>query len=114
MTALTATTLQGKGSRAAVENTLTASDTFTVEQGKKCLMILFNPSGGSIVANFDSDLPNFDLPEVAFSVNASTGMAITVAAGDWRIVNLEESYLFLNGQCTITGGTGLRCWILKE
>lgn len=114
MAALTETTLQGKGSRAAVENILTASDTFNVEKGKKCLMILFNPSGGSIIANFDSNLPNFELPEVAASINASTGMALSVPSGEWRLVNLEESYLFLNGPCTINNGTSLRCWILKE
>jgi hypothetical protein len=114
MAALTATTLQGGGSRACTENTLTSSDTFTIDPAKRAFMVLFNPTGSTITPTISSTLPAFDLPGSMVSVNPSTGVAVAVLAGEWRVINLTESYRMLDGACTIASGTSLRCWIFKE
>lgn len=114
MAALTTTTLQGGGSRAVTENTLGSSDTFTIENGKRAFMILFNPTGGTITPTLSSGLANFNIPDAMISVNASTNFTVAVLAGEWRLINLTESYRLVDGTVTITSGTSLKCFIFKE
>ena len=114
MAALTATTLQGGGSRAVTENTLTSSDTFTIDHGKRAFLILYNNTGSTITATLSSGLSNFSIPGAMITVNASTNFTVAVLAGEWAIVNLTESYRLVDGTVTITGGTDLRAFLFKE
>lgn len=114
MAALTTTTLQGGGSRAATENTLTSSDTFAIEHGKQAFMILFNPTGSTVTPVLSSGLPSFAIPDMMATINPSNNFTVAVTAGEWRLVNLTETYRMVDGSVTIASGTGLKCWIFKE
>lgn len=108
MAAIATTTSQGSGQRTAVANTLSASDTFAYTYGVGQLLILFNPTGGTITPTIVGDTAvNFTPAETGVVVGASAGHQVAVLAGQMVVINLDEEYRLLSPTNTITAGTGL-------
>ncbi len=108
MAAIATTTSQGSGQRTAVANTLTASDTFAYTQGAGQLLILFNPTGGTITPTIVGDTAwNFTPPDVGIPTPVLAGFSIPVTAGQCIVINLDEERFLHSPTNTITAGTGL-------
>ena len=115
MAALNSTTMQGQGQRAMTANSLTASDTFPFEVGKDAILLLFNPTGGTITPTITGDTAvNFPAPGLGLSLNVTSGLPVAVPAAAWIVVNLEENYRYLSPTNTITAGTGLIAFLLQN
>ena len=108
MAAIATTTSQGSGQRTAVANTLTASDTFAYENGKGQLLMLFNPTGGTITPTIVGDTAwNFTPAELGFAHNVTGGISPAILAGQMIVINLDEERFLHSPTNTITAGTGL-------
>lgn len=111
MAALTQTSKSGPNSRVANVNTLTASDTITYAQGQGQEIFFHNPTGGSITAVITGSAAVTGYPPGGGQLNYATGLNVIVPAGASRIVVCDNVQGFLQGNITITGGTGLMCWV---
>lgn len=103
------TSIDGKqtGQFVATGVTLTASDTITLNPDRKQLLVLHNSTAGALTATLaGSAATTADLPGYG-SVNVAAGYAITVAPNTAKAVKLADVALYLQGNITITGGTGL-------
>ncbi|MDZ4393864.1 hypothetical protein [Cypionkella sp.] len=108
MAAIATTTSQGSGQRTAVATTLGASDTFAYEYGKGQLLMLFNPTGGTINPTIVGDTAwNFTPAEVGIPTPVLAGYSPAVLAGQMIVINLDEERFLHSASNTITTGAGL-------
>lgn len=107
MAAIASINAQVAGSFTAALTTLTASDTITFDPRKRQLLVLRNPTGGSLTLNIDGDggttvtfpgLPN---------VSVASGFSIVVPASESRAVVLSTIAAYCQGVVTLTGASGL-------
>ncbi|KTT17965.1 hypothetical protein [Pseudacidovorax intermedius] len=98
----------------ATGQTLTASDSLTVNPDRKQLLVLTNGTASTITATLlGSTATAADLPGYGGSVSLSAGYPIAVAANTAQAVELADIALFLQGNVTITGGTGLNAKLFE-
>jgi hypothetical protein len=107
MAAIASISVTRDGDFAAALATLGADDTITFTPGKAQLLVLRNPTGGTLVATVDGTTSTtVNAPGVG-TVDVSGGKAISVGAGLSRAVLLSSISAYCSGVVHITGGTGL-------
>ena len=113
MATIVKTLTTGSGSRAMVETTLTASDTFTYEAGQ--LLILRNGTGGGLTVTIDgaggTTVPVAGIGAVSVATGYSTGV---IAAGAAVVIPLDTIAAYLQGAIAVTGGTGISASLLGK
>lgn len=88
--------------------TLSASDTLTFSQGSRQQLFLYNPTAGLLTATLiGSTATTVSVPGYGGTVSVAGGKAIPVAANSSVLVDLDDIYAYLQGNVTVTGGTGL-------
>lgn len=117
MAVIAPTTMQGGGQRTAIPTTLTAADTLAYISNSEQIVLLYNPTGGTISVTFrGTDTVAFAVPgtgDITFS--ATTGIC-NCLAGEMSLVNLDEMRLFLlsaTNTVNVTGGTGVIAYLLN-
>lgn len=107
MAAITSIDARQVGAFAAALTTLGADDTITVAPGKKQLLVLRNPTGGTLTGTIDGSTgTTVSVPGLG-AVDVSSGKAIPVAAGLSVAVVLSTISAYCQGVVHITGGAGL-------
>jgi hypothetical protein len=96
------------GSFVANEVTLNASDTITFNSTKQQLLVLRNPTGGSLTATIDGADGTTVTPPGLGTVSVAAGYAIAVPAGESRAVVLGSISAYCQGVVAVTGGAGLK------
>lgn len=96
------------GSFTANESTLSASDTITFSAAKLQLLVLRNPTGGSLTATVDGDGGTSVAVPGLGSVSVAAGYAIVVPAGESRAVLLKSISAYCQGTVSITGASGMK------
>lgn len=87
--------------------TLTADDTITFNASRKQLLVLRNPTGGSLTATIDgTGGTTVNVPGLG-SIDVSAGKGITVGAGLSRAVVLSQFSQYCQGVVHITGAAGM-------
>lgn len=95
------------GDFAAAISTLSADDTITFNAAKKQLLVLRNPTGGSLTATVDGSTgTTVNVPGVG-ALDVSGGKAIVVGAGLSRAVVLSSISAYCQGVVHITGAAGM-------
>lgn len=107
MPALTAVLIKQSGNTPANFTLLDGSDTFTVSQSANQSLILTNPTEGAITLT----MIGADAPTTTFCTGVGavpvTPESVTVDPSDTVSVYLSSLRTKLNGEVTITDGTGL-------
>ena len=114
MANIVSTTLQGAGSRVVTRTTLTASDTFTFNNGKAPILILDNITAGALTVTIDGSggttVPVPGIGDVSVASGVTTG---SIAAGVCVAIPLESIFQYLQGTIAVTGGTGIRATLVE-
>lgn len=100
------------GATSLTRTTLSASDTLAYVKGTNMQMYLANNTGGSLTATLvgDAAAATYVVPGTGgalLSPAPSAGKAIVVAANGSVEISLDDLSLYLQGNITVTGGTGL-------
>jgi hypothetical protein len=107
MAAIASINASQNGAFAAAISTLSADDTITFDARKKQLLVLRNPTGGSLTATLDGDGgTTVSVPGIG-PVSVSAGLAIAVGAGLSVAVVLSTVKHYCQGVVHLTGGAGL-------
>lgn len=117
MAALTPTTMQGGGQRTGTPNTLTAADTFTYVPNTGQLLLLYNPTGGTITPKIrGTDTVNITGGGLGDQVLNPSQMDVAVPTLETVAINLDESRMYLTSvtnTVNITAGTSLIAVLLN-
>jgi hypothetical protein len=105
MAAIASINASQTGSFAAALTTLSASDTITIAPGKKQLLVIRNPTGGSLTLKIDGDGGStVNAAQLGLgSVTVSAGYDIVVGAGLSVAVVLGTISAYCQGVVTLTG-----------
>lgn len=95
------------GSFAAALTTLGSSDTITFNAKKKQLLVLRNPTGGSLTLKIDGDGGTTVAVNGIGAVSVSGGYDIVVGAGLSVAVILSTIKHYCQGVVTLTGASGM-------
>lgn len=107
MAAIASINAQVAGSFTAALTTLSASDTITFDTRKKQLLVLRNPTGGSLTLTIDGDGGTTVTYPGLPAVSVSAGYSIAVPAGESRAVVLSTISAYCQGAVTLSGAAGL-------
>ena len=103
MAAISSINAQVAGAFAAALTTLSSSDTITFDARKKQLLVVRNPTGGSLTLKIDGDggttVTHPGLP----AVSVSGGYDIIIPAGESRAVVLSTIAAYCQGVVTLSG-----------
>ena len=116
MAVLNPTSLAGPGVRAVTELTLTTSDTFVYDASRpNGLLYLRNPTAGALTPTITGSTASATILVAGYgNVSAAAGYPVgSIAAGGARVIPLDTICLYLEGNITITGGTGLVASFLR-
>lgn len=107
MSAIASIAVVNTGSFAAALATLTSDDTITFDPKKKQLLVLRNPTGGSLTATIDGADGTTVAVAGLGTVSVAGGYAIVVGAGLSVAVLLSSIASYCQGVVHITGGPAL-------
>ena len=91
----------------SARTTLSADDTITFDTTKKQLLVLHNPTGGSLTATLDGTGGTTAYAPGIGNVDVSSGLGITLAAGASKSVLLSSVSAYCQGVVHLTGGAGI-------
>jgi hypothetical protein len=115
MATITPTSMQGSGSRAVTETTMTSSDTFTYVPMTGQILIIRNTSGGSITPVIDgADGVSTPFAGVGSVALQSGYFFAAMGAGVVRAVNLDDIFEYLQGTIAVTGCSGATATLLNN
>lgn len=114
MAVITATNMQGAGSREVNVTVLGASDTFVYNPSKNPVLILNNITGGALTPNIDGDGgSSVSCPGIG-SVDVSGGYDVpSIGAGEVHAIPLNSISAYLAGTITVTAGDGIEAALLE-
>lgn len=115
MATITATNMQGSGSRTVVSTTLTGTaDTFTYNEGKSPVLVISNPTAEAISPVIDGNGSTSVPVRGVGSVDVSGGYAVGSIAADGVVaIPLKSIREYLKGTIAISTGDGLVCQLLE-
>lgn len=112
MAAITTQLITQDGSFAITMSTLTASDTITYSANE--YILFHNPTGGSLTAKVKGSSATTKQVDGVGLVSLSAGVDVTVAAGAYKVLNVNSRKEFMAGTAvTITGAAGLTAAVLQ-
>lgn len=91
------------GSFTATPTTLSSSDTITYTASRKQLLVVTNPTGGSLTLKIDGDAGTTVNSPGLGPVTVSGGYDIVIPAAATRAVVLSTVSAYLQGVVTLTG-----------
>ena len=103
MPAITSIEANAIGDFSAPITTLTASDTITFNPGRVQLLVIRNPTGGSLTLKIDGDAGTTVAVPGLGNVSVAGGYDIIVGAGLSRAVRLSTISSYCQGVVTLTG-----------
>lgn len=107
MSAIASINAAQQGAFVAAVATLTSDDTITYKPSKKQLLVLTNPTGGTLTATLDgADGTSVVVPGLG-SVSVAAGLAIALTAGQSKAVVLSTVSAYCKGVVHLTGGAGI-------
>ncbi len=107
MAAISSISVVRTGDFSAPLTTLGSSDTITFDSRKTQLLVLRNPTGGSLTLKIDGDGgTTVNVPGVGV-VSVSGGFDIVVGAGLSRAVELSKISAYCQGVVTLSGASGM-------
>jgi len=113
MATITSIDASGQGVFASAHTTLTADDIITFAPTRKQLLVLSNPTGGSLTATLDGAAGNtVNAPGVG-PVSVSAGLAIVLPAGECKSVVLGTVSAYCQGVVHLAGGAGIRAQLFN-
>lgn len=102
-------------SRQATVTTIGASDTFNYTAGTGQILILRNPTGGTLTPVIDGGFGTIYPIEGIGGRSVSGGLpSLSITAGQVKIVPLDTVKAYLQGTITITSGTGLQAILISN
>lgn len=108
MAAIASIDASALGHFAAALTTLSASDTITIRAGKKQLLVLRNPTGGTLTLKIDGDGASAAYPVPgAAAIDLTGGYDIAVGTLVSRAVMLNTISAYTVGTVTLTGASGM-------
>jgi hypothetical protein len=107
MAAIASIAVVNTGSAAAALTTLGADDTITRNTRKIQLLVLRNPTGGSLTVTIDGDGGTTVAVQGIGSVSVAGGYAIVVAAGASAYVLLSAVDAYTKGVVHLLGAAGM-------
>ncbi|KZY05267.1 MULTISPECIES: hypothetical protein [unclassified Sulfitobacter] len=115
MATITATDAGASTAATATQITLDgAGDTFAYTPNKRALLVLRNPTAGSLSPVIDGDGASTVGVAGVGAVDISGGYAVgSIPVGAARVVRLDAISAYLAGTIAITGGTGLVATLLE-
>lgn len=106
MPAIAATNVGGSGARVAAATTLDGTDSFVYSAG--AILILRNPTAGSLSPVIDGDGASTVPVRGVGNVNIASGYAVgSIGVGAQVAIPLDSIRAYLSGTIAVTGGTGL-------
>lgn len=113
MAAITSVDAVQIGSFTADEQTLSADDTITIDARKKQLLLLRNPTGGSLTCTIDGDGgTTVSVPGLGV-INTAAGYAIVVPAAGTRAVFLGTINEYCKGVVHLLGAATMKATLLN-
>ena len=114
MATITATDMTGSGEREVTYTTLTASDTFTYNEAKNPVLVIYNDTAGAITPNIDG-ASGTTVPVAGIgAVDVSGGYTLrSIGVGEYFAIPLKTIKYYLQGTITMTGGDGAECALLE-
>ncbi len=108
MAAIASIPVTTTGHFSAPLSTLSSSDTITIAAAKKQLLVLRNPTGGSLTLKIDGDgaSASYAVPG-AGTIDLTGGYDIAVGAGLSRALLLNAISAYTVGTVTLTGASGM-------
>lgn len=114
MATITATSMQGSGSRAVTITTLGASDTLVYQSGKNQTLVLNNITAGALTPNLVGDSATTVPLKGVGAVDVSGGYTTpSIGIGDYAAIPLDTISSYLTGTIAITGGDGIEASLLE-
>lgn len=114
MATIVATGVRTRGDIPMVETLLDGADTFTFNKDKGIILILRNPTAGSLTVNIDGDASISQFASGVGHIDLTAGYtAATIPAGDARVVVLPYVSSYLRGSIDVTGGAGIVATLLE-
>ena len=115
MAAITATSMQGQGSRQITITTLSASDTLTYKPGVNATLVLNNVTAGALTPLIDGDgATTVSFPGLGSPIDTSAGFTVpSIGAGEYHAIPLDTISQYLKGVITVTGGDGIEASLLE-
>ena len=102
-------------SRQATVTTIGSSDTFNYTTGTGQLLILRNPTGGTITPVIDGGFGTIYPVEGLGGRSVSGGLpSLSTTAGTTKIIPLDTVKAYLQGTITITSGSGLQAILISN
>ena len=114
MATIVATDMTGSGEREVTFTTLTASDTFTYNESKNPVLVIYNDTGAPITPNIDGSGATTVLVAGIGSVDVSGGYEFgSIADGEYFAIPLKTINKYLSGTIAMTGGDAAECALLE-
>jgi len=96
------------------KTTLGASDTLVFAKGTRQILVLRNPTGGTISPVIDGDVGTSWPVEGAGGKSVALGYpAVAITAGQIKLIPLDTIEAYIQGNITITSGVGLIASIIN-
>ena len=95
------------GQYVATGVTLTASDTIALNPNANQFLVLTNTTAGALTATLVGSAATSQVVPGFGPVSLAAGYAIAVPANTAKAIKLKDIALYLQGNVSITGGTGL-------
>ena len=112
MAVITTQSLARDGDFVITMSTLTASDTITYSANE--YILFYNSTAGSLTATVKGSAATSKAVDGIGSVSLSAGVPVIVAAGAYKILNVNSRKEFMTGtSVTITGAAGLSAAVLQ-
>jgi hypothetical protein len=113
MAAITSTSATVVGSFSCNEQTLSSSDTITIDTSKLQLLNVRNATGSSLTLKIDGDGgTSVSIPGLG-AVTVSGGYDIVIPASESRAVVLSSISYYTQGVVTLTGASGAKIQIFN-
>jgi len=114
MGTIAATNMRASGAVTVTMTTLTASDDFVYNAGRRAVLILNNVTRGTLTPVIDGDGASSVGVAGVGPVDISGGYNVpSIAAGTIAAIQLDSIREYLAGTIAITGGTGIEAMLLE-
>lgn len=114
MATIAPTDLSALGEVTVVKTTLTGTDDFVYNKGKRPILILDNVTAGALSVTIDGAAATTQYVNGVGNIDISAGYTTaSIGAGACIAIELKEISSYLAGAIAVTGGTGIEAQLLE-